>query len=105
MTDVESLRVAGAIFLALLAATALSGCQSTAPPPPIILAAPPIKPQPLADRIPASTLQCAREPDSSKVVTVIEVARAIDTLRAAGRDCRRKLGAVKAIIEGERSPQ
>lgn len=55
------------------------------------------------DAIPASTFECAGEPDGSSVATNYQVADYIEELKDAGRDCRRKLKTVGAVIQGKAS--
>jgi PBP1b-binding outer membrane lipoprotein LpoB len=55
----------------------------------------------LKDTIPKSVLTCAAEPIADGVKSNADAAEYIIDIRAAGRDCRRKLKAVRGLIESE----
>jgi hypothetical protein len=78
----------------------LGGCAQD--PAPVVVSAPPVaEKQRLADIIPGATLGCSPEPNGDKVKTIRQTASYIIGLRAAGDDCRRKLGIVRNVIQNE----
>lgn len=85
--------------LPFLLLTALAGCAGS---PPVNVSVAPIERPMLRDRIPQSSLACLPEPTGAKVVTARDAADLIIDTRAAGRDCRNKLSAVRSIIENEK---
>lgn len=87
-------------LVSLVVVCLLVGC--TRDPEPIVLAVPPVRLQPLKDRIPTHVLSCRNEPTGAGVVTTADAANYIVELQAAGRDCRHKLGTVRGIIESEK---
>lgn len=88
-------------FGAILVGLGLLLCGCEHPDASVPLAPAKIRRTMLRDVIPKSTFVCAAEPDGSNVETAIAGAEYIADLRAAGRDCRRKLKAVKTLIETE----
>lgn len=58
---------------------------------------------PLADRIPASLLTCRQRPALGPLDRQSDVARYVVDLDIAGVDCRRKIEAVRRIVEGDRT--
>lgn len=85
--------VVGSLGAMGIAALVLSGCAT----------APLVRPDtPLADRIPASLLQCADRPVAGSLERQSDVARFVVELDAAGEDCRGKVSAVRQIVESER---
>jgi len=89
------------IRIPIVLALALACAACDPPDPGVPLAPPKIKRTYLKDLIPKSTLVCDAEPDGSKIETAIEGAEYIEDLREAGRDCRRKLKAVRGLIQNE----
>jgi hypothetical protein len=83
---------------ALLPLFLLAGCAGS---PPVDVSIAPIDRPLLRYRIPKSALACLPEPLGAKVVTARDAADLIIDTRAAGRDCRSKLSAVRSIIENE----
>ena len=83
---------------ALLPLFLLAGCAGS---PPVDVSIAPIDRPLLRYRIPMSALACLPEPLGAKVVTARDAADLIIDTRAAGRDCRSKLSAVRSIIENE----
>jgi len=77
----------------------IAGCAGS---PPVEVSVAPIERPLLRDRIPKSALICLPEPTGAKVVTARDAADLIIDTRAAGRDCRSKLSAVRSIIENEK---
>lgn len=86
-------------LLSVALALALAACAGD--PPPVALAPPAIKRTLLRDIVPQSALTCAGEPASADVRTIAAAAGYVQDLRDAGRDCRRKLGAARALILNE----
>ena len=86
--------------LALLLLLGLAGCNSVGGQ--IVIPAPMIIHDPsLAKAIPRALLACKDEPLGHLVTTNGDAANFILDLRAAGRDCRSKLNAVRAIVIGQ----
>jgi hypothetical protein len=84
--------------LSILALLALAGCQST----PVIVAPPAPQRTYLRDVTPQELMRCQAEPSAAGVHTNRQVARYVLALKAAGGDCRQKLGAVGDLIRSER---
>lgn len=88
------------LALVLLLPLVLASCAGDEAPipmaPPNVQKAPALK-----DTIPKTMLTCATEPDGSSVNSNAEASEYIVDLRSAGRDCRRKLKAVRGLIENE----
>ncbi len=92
-----------AALLLLIGLLALAGCAAA---PQVVVAPPPPAPPLLRQTIPNSALRCAAEPAGGKVRSDRQAARYILALKAAGRDCRAKLGFARDLIahEGEQGP-
>lgn len=83
--------------LALLLLLGLAGCNTVGGQ--VVIPAPVIIHDPsLAKMVPKVLLACKDEPLGNLVKTNGDAENYILDLRSAGRDCRRKLNAVRAII-------
>jgi len=80
-----------AAICASICTLAIAGCTTTTvlPPPP------------LADRIPAQLLECRDRPAVGDLARQSDVARWVVELDAAGDDCRRKVGAIKGLVQAD----
>ena len=87
-------------LVALILAVALAGCNTT-PPAPIVLAAPVVAEQPLAERIPAKLLADQPEPPAAAIASNEDAARYIVGLRAWGRRGWREKRALVKVIKSE----
>ncbi|SMC32392.1 hypothetical protein SAMN06297251_10124 [Fulvimarina manganoxydans] len=76
---------------ALATALAISGCTTTR----TVLVPPPS----LADRIPPQLLACRDRPAAGDLARQSDVARWVVEMDAAGEDCRRKVSAIRSIVE------
>ena len=56
---------------------------------------------PLADQVPASLLTCAPRPVPGRADRQSDVARYVVELDVAGADCRRKILAIKGIVDAD----
>ena len=70
---------------------AIAGCTTTTilPPPP------------LADRIPGQLLECRDRPAVGDLSRQSDVARWVVELDSAGDDCRRKITAIKSLVDSD----
>ncbi|MEO9789419.1 MAG: hypothetical protein ABJF67_17680 [Aurantimonas coralicida] len=77
----------------VISALALAGCTTTTilPPPP------------LADRIPGQLLECRDRPAVGDLARQSDVARWVVELDSAGEDCRRKITAIKGLVDSDRA--
>ena len=82
-------RVVKCVFLGAL--PILAACPS---PRPIIL-----PPPPLSDRIPSPLLACRDRPLVGALDRQSDVAKWVVELDAAGDDCRRKIQAIRGLVE------
>ena len=83
---------------AIVLVAALAGCATT--PATRIL-----PPPPLSDRIPPVLLTCPDRPAAGDLARQSDVARFVVELDAAGEDCRRKISAIKGVVDGDRAGQ
>ncbi len=88
-------------IIVLALSPALMGASCGGPDPSVPLAPPKIERTMLRDVAPKSLLECKSEPDGQTPITTPQAARYIVDLREAGADCRRKLRAVRGLIENE----
>lgn len=90
-----------AVTILSLLALALSGCAPE--PAPVVVSAPaPVVTQKLGAIIPEKTLLCLAEPNGNTAKTIRQSAKYIIDLKAAGQDCRQKLGIVRDLIQNEK---
>ena len=87
------------LVLLIIATVTLTGCQTTTP-------APEVRVELVERHIPATLLHCRGEPrPPAKPASQGQAARYVLDLAEAGRDCRSKLGAVRAEVERQRAAQ